>query len=241
MGDLGAATVLMAAAFAASLLFSTYQLYRRRLAKLPLDESSSSASNSISLRHRRPSLETDESDRTAEALFELAWVIFDQRDFAQATSLFRQALAIWEEAEGPADLDVARALQGLGASVRMLGEFAEAELLLRRALAIRERALCPEHPAVATALQELGWLAFDRGNRREASALFRRALAIREQVQGAEHLDVANALQGLGASLRLLGEIAEAEPLLRRALAIRERALGPECPSGEFLNHMNHL
>ena len=153
MSRFGILTIFLFAAFAASLLFSTYQLYRRRLPKLVSDDSWGFDFNDISRKPTPSDAEskTNANDSAAEALQELASLVFGQRDFLQAATLFRRALTIREQAQGLEHPDVANVLQGLGASLRLSGEIAEAEPLLKRALAIRERSLGPEHPAVANA------------------------------------------------------------------------------------------
>src|SRR5262249_23016341 len=70
----------------------------------------------------------------AATLQELGWLLFNRGEFLEAAALFRRALAIREQAQGPEHLDVAGALQGLGASLRRLGELSQARPLLESAL-----------------------------------------------------------------------------------------------------------
>jgi tetratricopeptide (TPR) repeat protein len=103
------------------------------------------------------------NEPASEALQEMAALVFNRGDFQLASSLFRQALDAREKADGAEHSNVASALQGLGASLRQLGNLVEAQPSLERALAIREQSLTPNYPAVAVTVQELAWLAFDRG------------------------------------------------------------------------------
>jgi tetratricopeptide (TPR) repeat protein len=129
---------LTSAAFAALLVLSTYRLYKWHSVKVDSKNFLTFNIDDSELTIRQVGVEpqTTRDDAAAEALQELASLAFDQRDFTQATTLLRRALAIREQAQGPEHLDVAGVLQRLGASLRQLGDLAEAEPLLKRALAI---------------------------------------------------------------------------------------------------------
>jgi tetratricopeptide (TPR) repeat protein len=153
--------------------------------------------------------------------------------------LYRQLLAMQEQALGPDDPRVAASLDNLALLLKTKGDYAGAEPLYRRALAIREKTLEPNHPDVANSLDNLAWLLKAKGDYAGAEPLYRRALAIREKTLGPDHPDVANSLNNLAVLLKTKGDYAGAEPLYRRALAIREKTLGPDHP--DVANSLNNL
>ncbi len=136
-------------------------------------------------------------------------------------------LAIRENALGPDDPGVAKALNNLARAYELKGEYAKAESLLRRALPIWEKALGPDHPEVAFAVDGLARVYFSNGDYAAAEPLFLRALAIREKALGPDHTEVATTLNNLAVLYRHKGDYAKAEPLLLRDLAITEKGLGP--------------
>ena len=170
------------------------------------------------------------------------WYLYDRARYAEAEPLYRQVLAIREQAMGPDHPDTALSLNDLGVMILAQDRYAEAEPLFRRALAIREAVLGPDHPDTATSLNNLAVLLRDQGRYGEAEPLFRRALAIREAVLGPDHPDTAISLNNLALLLQAQGRYGEAEPLFRRALAIREEALGPDHPdTARSLNNLARL
>ena len=100
----------------------------------------------------------------AASLNNLALLYKDQGKYADAEPLYQRALAIWEDALGPAHPDVATSLNNLAGLYYAQGQYAEAEPLYRRALAIWEKALGPEHPKVAANLNNLADSTAPRGS-----------------------------------------------------------------------------
>ncbi len=93
----------------------------------------------------------------------------------------KRALAIREEALGPAHPDVALSLNNLAGLYDAQGRYAEAEPLYKRALAILEKALGPDHPNVANSLENYAAVLRKTGRTTEAANLEARANAIRAQ------------------------------------------------------------
>jgi tetratricopeptide (TPR) repeat protein len=160
-------------------------------------------------------------------------------DYAAVEPLYRQLLALQEQALGPDHQRVAATLDNLALVLKTKGDYAGAEPLYRRALAIRERTLEPDHPDVANSLDNLALLLKTKGDYAGAEPLYRRALAIREKTLGPDQPDIANSLNNLALLLKTKGDYAGAEPLYRRALAIREKTLGPDHP--DVANSLNNL
>jgi len=78
--------------------------------------------------------------------------------YREAEPLFRQAVALAEEAFGPNHLEVAAILNNLAVLFKYTGRFEEAESLYGRALAIIQESLGANHPDVAAIYHNLGGL-----------------------------------------------------------------------------------
>jgi CHAT domain-containing protein/Tfp pilus assembly protein PilF len=166
----------------------------------------------------------------ATALDKRVGELYQTGKFSEAIPLAQRALAIHENARGPAHPDVAKSLNALAVLYNNQGHYADAEPLYKRALAIREKALGPDHPDVAQSLNNLAVLYRGQGRYADAEQLYRRALAIREKALGPDHPDVAQSLNSLVVFYDDQSRYADAQPLSRRALAIIEKARGPDHP-----------
>jgi tetratricopeptide (TPR) repeat protein len=151
-------------------------------------------------------------------------------EYAGASALLEQALAIRERVLGPEHPDTAASLNVLGGVKCSQGDFKGARPLYDRALAIREKVLGPEHPDTAQSLNNLACLLHAQGDYEAARPLFERSLAILEKTVGPDHPDTANSLRNLARLLGSQGDYSGARPLLGRALAICEKVLGPDDP-----------
>ncbi|HNP88741.1 MAG TPA: tetratricopeptide repeat protein, partial [Kouleothrix sp.] len=77
-------------------------------------------------------------------------LLYAQGDFNAARPLYERALAIHEQALGPAHPDTAQSLNNLAGLLYAQGDFNAARPYLERALAITEQARGPGHPTTAT-------------------------------------------------------------------------------------------
>jgi tetratricopeptide (TPR) repeat protein len=91
----------------------------------------------------------------ATILNNLAMLLRDRGDLADAEPLSRHALAIDEKALGPNHPSVTTDLDHLAMLLWDKGDPAAAEPLLRRALAIDEKALGPNHPSTRRVRKDL--------------------------------------------------------------------------------------
>ncbi len=176
---------------------------------------------------------------TATVLNNLALLLQATNRLAEAESLMRRALEIYEKSYGPEHPDVAADLNNLAQLLQATNRLGEAEPLMRRALTIDEKSYGPEHPDVATDLNNLALLLQATNRLAEAEPLMRRALTIDEKSYGPEHPDVATDLNNLALLLQATNRLAEAEPLMRRALTIDEKSYGPEHP--DVARDLNNL
>ena len=96
---------------------------------------------------------------------------------ADAESLYKRALAIFEKALGLGHPSVASALNNLASLYNEEARYADTEPLYKRALAIREKALGPDHPDVAQSLNNLAGLYRNQGRYAEALPLVQGVIA----------------------------------------------------------------
>ncbi len=168
------------------------------------------------------------SHEATHVLNQAAYYLRERARYAEAESLFQQALQIREQVFGPQHLDTAQSLYNLGRLYFDQGRYAEAEPLYQRALSLREQALGSNHLEVARTLNSLALMYWAWGVKyEEAECLYQRALPIYEQTVGIEHPYTAHCMNNLALLYVTQGCYTEAEQLHRRVLAIREKILDP--------------
>lgn len=136
----------------------------------------------------------------------LAGLLAEQLEFAEAAQMFQRALDISRTRLGPGSMREARILAQRGTMLAFLGKTAAATADFEQALAIRQARLGADHPDIAASL-------FDLGRYQEALDLDRRVLPPNHP-QVATH-QLAVAMQ------------TGSEPLAREALRLRRTALPP--------------
>jgi tetratricopeptide (TPR) repeat protein len=159
-----------------------------------------------------------------------AEALHERGKYKEAESLFRQALAAWEEVLGTKHSDTAVSYSYLAVNLHAQGRFKEAEPLLRKAMVISEEVLGTKHPGTAVAYNNLAGNLEAQGRFKEAELLYRKALPFFEEVLGPKHPLTATSYNNLAANLHRQGRAKEAEPLLHHALAVFEEVLGPKHP-----------
>ena len=155
----------------------------------------------------------------------LASLYLEQRKYAQAGALYRQAI-LFLGTLGPFDKrakDAVFNISWLASSFLSSGRKKEAGELDRRLLEYTENALGAVHIQVSHRLNHLGWWHERAARFGEAEKLYKRALAILEELRGLEHPDLIYTLHWLTRLSRKQRRAAEAGAFQARALAIRER------------------
>lgn len=148
--------------------------------------------------------------------------------YAEAASIFVDAVAAAERALGPEHAEVGSRLNNLALVYDEMGRFAEAEPLYMRAISIGEDTLGSDHPNLADRVNNLALLYDHTGRLSEAERLYKRAIAIGEKALGSEHFKLSIWLNNLADLYRMMQRFSEAESLYERALAIGEKSLGRE-------------
>ena len=199
--------------------------FRAALAGLPADDVSPAIriGNEFFLLQWVPPEEEIWQD-TIEAAFDA----FNLERYAEAATLFRDAVLAAEAFDGTEDERLVRSLAGLAETHRLQGNYAEAEPLYERALAILETTYETKNADFTLILNNLAETHRLQGDYAEAEPLYGRALAILETTPGTDDADLATILSNLAETYSLAGQYEEAEPLYRRALAIMEEVWGPE-------------
>ena len=163
----------------------------------------------------------------------------EQARYAEAEPLYKRALTICEQQQGPERFAVVHILNNLALLYYKQEKYGQAEPLYMRALAIYGQLCLVEHPAVATALDNLAQVYERQGKYAEAEPLCEYALAIRWKYLGPKHRATACSLNNLAVLSERQGRYERAESLYQDTLAISEQHLGPEHP--DMANSLNNL
>jgi tetratricopeptide (TPR) repeat protein len=135
-----------------------------------------------------------------------------------------------EDAYGPDDTRVGRALFSLAHAYLNAGQVHRARGLLERALEIQERENGAKHLDVAATLIHLGQVWIHLGKPERARDLLARATQISLEDSHSDATGTASILMSLGHAYYLLGDFAPSRDALKRALQIQEQDYGSNHP-----------
>lgn len=152
----------------------------------------------------------------------------EQGDFKTAERYHRRALEVGQRLPADRGMNVANALNFLGAAVLCQDRIDEAEPMLSEALESLRKLHPPGHTGLVSPLANLGWLRQQRGQAELAEELAREAVDVASTGMVRTDLGRADALTLLGSLLSDRDESPGAEPLLREAVNIFELELGPD-------------
>ena len=185
-----------------------------------------------------------QSKETRSLLRNAGWYLARQAQFAEAETLFRDALKIAENLFILDHVDTATSLNELGAQLQSQHKLLEAEQLSRRALEIREKAGVLDDLDMARSLNNLGYILLLQGAGKwpEAESRFRQALSIVEKSPGLNLDEAARTRNNLAEVLQAEGKLAEAEPLYKQAIEAVDKNPDARNPDhGRFLNNLAGL
>ncbi len=177
--------------------------------------------------------------RRATALNEQAMGLHRAGKAAEALPLYKEALALREEALGERHPDYAISLNNLAMLLKDTGDYKSALPLFEKASAAIKGSLGARHPHYATSLNNLAILLQAMGDNGAALALHKEALAIRKEALGKRHPSYATSLNNLATLLKDTGSHKEALPLLEEALPLIKHALGERHPN--YATALNNL
>jgi tetratricopeptide (TPR) repeat protein len=158
------------------------------------------------------------------------YLLYKQRDHAQAETLFQHARALRECLLGADHPLVAASLQALASAAQAQGKYAQAEGLYHRALLAWEKTAEPDDGEMASILRGLGFVCWQQAKDEQAEAFYHRALRMLEQIGGLHDPEGAFVFHDLGLLSHHQGQFSQAEALYQRARQIWEQALGPDHP-----------
>jgi tetratricopeptide (TPR) repeat protein len=160
---------------------------------------------------------------TAAAMSNLAKVLSDSGEYAQAEPLQRDVLAIRRKLYGDNHFDVAMARYNLGNTLNGLGHFDEAAQMLRESVAVY-RSTFPDRPhfQMAWALTDLGSVECERRQYDEAERLHREAAAMFLKLDP-QATFVGKPWYGIAEARYRRGDRAEAEKYFRMDLELLKK------------------
>jgi len=130
--------------------------------------------------------------------------------FTDALAPALEALALFEEHEGPEHPDVANVLNNLGTVLAELARYDEAETYLRRSVDIMEALGSGHGPAIemirGQSMRALGDLYRMMGRYRDAERLLRSSLELVEREMGDDVGELSSALNNLAIVYKYTGE-----------------------------------
>jgi serine/threonine protein kinase len=167
------------------------------------------------------------STEYARVLVNMAADLRELSRVEEAEERLAQAIEIMESTPGSDPLDLAGALNTLGAVRLRAGRAADAEPVLRRALELRRARLPAEDRAIAATLLNLSAALRDERRFEEGLPLALEARDILLATLGRDNADTAGALAHAGALCLDLGRAEEAERFFRECLEVRQQLLAP--------------
>lgn len=147
---------------------------------------------------------------------------------AEAESLYRRVLSIYDGHPRRIPLDVATTKHNLAITCWVLGRRAEAESLYRSAIEIIEQAAGAHDGTLLYPLTFLGALYLEAGRLAEAEPFLTRALRVGGEALGPNHPDLVTTLTTISSMRRLRGDFEDGRRAAARALRILESTSGPE-------------
>jgi len=159
---------------------------------------------------------------TAASLNNIAQTQSNLAKYAEAETLFLQAVKMREDVLSPDHPHVAFTMNSLALTYKKQGRFLDAERYFQKALKIREKAFGNDHFLVAETLNYLGVLYYSQDDFAAAEPLYKRALAIRESKLEKNHSDTLLSIDNLGYLSQGKKDYVAAQNYFERALAIRK-------------------
>ena len=163
-----------------------------------------------------------------DARYELAHLLFEKGELAEARALVESALAEARTTLGERDPDyVLAGMAHLSQLEGAMGEPEKAVLHARENLGSLSEELSAGQPTLTSAKHHLGMALVRAGRAEEGERILREAFEGRRELLGPKHLSTVITATELAEALVALERFAEAETLLRETLAGLDRALPP--------------
>ncbi|MFY1634850.1 tetratricopeptide repeat protein [Solwaraspora sp. WMMB335] len=167
---------------------------------------------------------------------QLAWIVADGGDFAQAEAIYHDVLRIRIRVLGPSHPDTLDSRHEFAWIATCLGRWAEAERRYRDALRDRLIHQGPDAEGTLTTRHELSYAIVRQDRLSEALHAFRDVLRDRQRVLGENHPQTLQTQHALAWITAKQGRWAEAEAMYRRLLDLR-RVLETDHPHVLLTRH----
>ena len=160
----------------------------------------------------------------------VARVLSNQRRFAEAEHLYREALNIHERLLGRLHPGVFITRGELASTVKDQDRLNEAEQMYLDLLKDRVEVLGDRHPTTLITLTNLATIAARQGNHQKAESMYRDALRISEETLGVYHPSTVNVMHNLACCAFDSKAYRQAVTEFRAVLEAQRKALGPGHP-----------
>lgn len=164
----------------------------------------------------------------AESQFDLAELLYAQREFPRAEALLRESLETHRRLRGEENVDTARVWNDLGAVLRAQGKLDEAEAALRSAIRIREKSAGAASLETAESLNNLAGVLRARGDLNGAAEYMDRSLAIRQRLLRDDHPLLIQSKANMAVLVASQGDLSRAEVMLREVVELDRRVYGED-------------
>ena len=175
----------------------------------------------------------DDIDMQADVLIakkNVARVLSNQRRFAEAEQLYREALKLHELLRGRLHPNVFITRGELAGTVKDQDRLNEAEQMYLDLLKDRSEVLGDRHPTTIITLNNLAIVAARQGNLQRADSMYRDALRISEEILGVYHPSTVNIIHNLACCNFDRKDYRQAVTDFRAVLEAQEKVLGPSHP-----------
>jgi tetratricopeptide (TPR) repeat protein len=173
----------------------------------------------------------DDDAQTLTARHNLASVLQQGGEFAEAAAISAEVLARREAVYGPDHPETLYSLNHLAAVHQQMGEVARAEPLMRRVVEARTRVLGARHPSTLTSQRNLAVLMIASGRQAEGVAIMQPVVEAWRAQRGPAAPVTLSAQQILAYAYSDLGRLDEAEALLRGIVAVQVAGAPPAEPT----------
>lgn len=164
------------------------------------------------------------------AMKNVASVLSNQRKFAEAQQLYREALEKGELILGRFHPDVFITRGELAGIVRDQDRLDEAEHMYKALLKDRSELLGDRHPDTLITLNHLALVSARQGNHQKAEDTYREALRIEQEILGVSHPRTVNTMHNLACSAFDRKDYPHAATELKAVLDVQKKIIGPTHP-----------
>ena len=148
-----------------------------------------------------------------------------RQKYAEAMSVFEEALALRKKSLGDGHIDVAETLHNMGNCAAKSGDLNEARAYYDEALRIKRKQLGNNNTSVAQTLHNIGNVLVAQGSNEGAMKSYKEALTLRTNVLGHEHIEVAYSLHCIAKINRKQHDLEAARENFNASLRIKRLKL----------------